>query len=138
MADNQPPSTDAAAEATEAVAKLYLDDVTGEQVSKTELKKRQKARQNEAKKKEKAEKAAAANPHSAPKPKNTADAEKELTPNQVCRLGIEFDCNGNANRPPSTLRFARALSMSSTSRARLTLTRFVPYTCSAQYHANNC
>lgn len=98
MADNQPPATDAAAAATEAVAKLYLDDVTGEQVSKTELKKRQKARQNEAKKKEKADKAAAANPAVA-KPKSTEASEKELTPNQVCGIGIEFCCNGNANAP---------------------------------------
>ncbi len=30
-------------------AKFYLDEVTGEQVSKTELKKRQKKRENDAK-----------------------------------------------------------------------------------------
>ena len=81
MADAAPP--------TEQVANLQLDEVTGERVSKTELKKRQKARQREA---EKAKKAAAA-PPAAPK-KKSADAgsasaeaaEKELTPNQYFEI----------------------------------------------------
>ncbi|KAF3993109.1 hypothetical protein FT663_00933 [Candidozyma haemuli var. vulneris] len=60
---------------TEQVAKTYLDDVTGEYVSKTELKKRQKTRQIEARKAEKAEK----NKDKQPKKKeNMAD----LNPNQ--------------------------------------------------------
>ena len=60
-----------------AVSNLILDDVTGEKVSKTELKKRQKLREREAKKKDKA----AAAP---PKPEKKASAEEEeanLTPN---------------------------------------------------------
>lgn len=72
MAENAPP--------TEAVAKLILDDVTGEEVSKTELKRRQKQRENERKK---AEKAAAA-PQKAG-PKTTVD-ESQLTPNVVARF----------------------------------------------------
>lgn len=79
MADNQPtaPGDDAAA----AVAKLHLDDVTGEMISKTELKKRQKARDKEAAKKEK--QAANPTPAAGPSSKNAEAAEKELTPNQV-------------------------------------------------------
>lgn len=61
----------------EGVAKLLLDEVTGERVSKTELKKREKARATAAKK---AEKAAAA-PQPAKKAVNEEEAEKELTPN---------------------------------------------------------
>ena len=66
----------------EGVAKLYLDEATGERVSKSELKKREKARQVAAKK---AEKAATAGPAPTKKePKvSEEEAEKELTPN-VC------------------------------------------------------
>jgi len=39
-----------AATVTESVAKLVLDEETGEQVSKSELKKRQKKRENDRKK----------------------------------------------------------------------------------------
>lgn len=60
---------------TEQVAKTYLDDVTGEYVSKTELKKRQKTRQIEAKKAEKAAK----NKDKQPKKK---DNMADLNPNQ--------------------------------------------------------
>lgn len=81
MADPAPP--------TEQVANLQLDEVTGEMVSKTELKKRQKARQREA---EKAKKAAAA-PAAAPKKKkddagaaSAEAAEKDLTPNQYFEI----------------------------------------------------
>lgn len=70
MADSAPP--------TEAVAKLILDDVTGEEVSKTELKRRQKQREAERKK---AEKAAAAPPKA--EKKSTGVDESQLTPN-VC------------------------------------------------------
>ncbi|TDZ58376.1 Lysine--tRNA ligase cla4 [Colletotrichum sidae] len=69
---------DSAAPPTEQVAKLILDEVTGEQVSKTELKKRQKARQREA---EKAKKAAAAPAPTAKKANAEAD-EKNLDPSQ--------------------------------------------------------
>ncbi|EEQ39552.1 lysine--tRNA ligase [Clavispora lusitaniae] len=62
-------------EVTEQVAKTYLDDVTGEHVSKSELKKRQKARQIEAKKAEKAKQ----NVNKQPKKK---DIMADLNPNQ--------------------------------------------------------
>lgn len=59
--------------------KTYLDEVTGEQVSKSELKKRQKARQRE---EEKAKKAAAAPPKPIAIKKGNAEAEEEkLNPN---------------------------------------------------------
>jgi lysyl-tRNA synthetase class 2 len=61
--------------------KTYLDEVTGEQVSKSELKKRQKLRQKE---EEKARKAAAAPPKPVVVKKPNAEAEeKELNAN-VC------------------------------------------------------
>jgi len=62
-----------------------LDAVTGEYVSKSELKKRQKQREKDAKK---AEKAAAAPPPTA-KPKKAASAEEEeahLNPNQYFEI----------------------------------------------------
>jgi lysyl-tRNA synthetase class 2 len=66
------------ADATESIARdtanLHLDEVTGERVSKSELKKRQKQRQLEEKKKERA---AAAPPKAAAK----KEADVELTPN---------------------------------------------------------
>lgn len=82
MADNPATSGEAAvADAAAAVAKLHLDEVTGEMISKTELKKRQKQREKEAAR----EKKAAANPKpQAAGNKSAEAAEKELTPNQVC------------------------------------------------------
>lgn len=62
---------------TDQVANLHLDEVTGEKVSKSELKKRQKQRERDAKKQEKA---ATAPPKAAKKTNAEAD-EKELTPN---------------------------------------------------------
>jgi lysyl-tRNA synthetase class 2 len=63
----------------ESVANLHLDEVTGEKVSKSELKKRQKQRQKEAAKKEKE---AAAPPKVTAVKKSSAEAdEKELNPN---------------------------------------------------------
>lgn len=83
MADSHPATDPAAAasgpdRAAAGVEKLHLDEVTGEMISKTELKKRQKAREKEAKKKEK-------QPAAAPTAKkaNAEADEKELTPNQV-------------------------------------------------------
>jgi lysyl-tRNA synthetase class 2 len=71
----------ASAPPTEAVANLHLDEVTGEKVSKSELKKRQKQRQKEEAKKEKE---AAAPPKAVTAKKSNAEAdEKELNPN-VC------------------------------------------------------
>lgn len=77
MADN--PEQNAGDQAAEAVAKLHLDNVTGEMISKTELKKREKQRKKDA---EKAEKAAAKGPVQK-SAKSAEAAEKELTPNQV-------------------------------------------------------
>jgi len=82
MADSSAP---APAPPTDEMANLHLDEVTGERVSKTELKKRQKQRQKEA---EKAKKAAAAPPKAASgKPKNAAgEEEKDLNPNQYYEI----------------------------------------------------
>lgn len=63
----------------EGLANLHLDEVTGERVSKSELKKRQKNRQKE---EAKAKAAAAAPPKPAAAKKTNAEAdEKELNPN---------------------------------------------------------
>lgn len=74
--------SDEVKEVTEQVAKTYLDDVTGEQVSKTELKKRQKTRAIEARKLEKAEKSKA----SAPKVAKQKDQLADLNPNQYFEI----------------------------------------------------
>ncbi|KAI3402885.1 KRS1 [Candida oxycetoniae] len=66
----------------EQVQKTYLDDVTGEQVSKTELKRRQKQRAIEAKKAQKAAAAAAA----APEPSKKKDELADLNPNQFYEI----------------------------------------------------
>lgn len=76
-----------AAAPTEQVANLHLDEVTGERISKTELKKRQKARQKEEEKKKKAaNKAAAGGPAPAKKAAGAEAAEKDLTPNQYFEI----------------------------------------------------
>ncbi|RLV94989.1 Lysine--tRNA ligase cytoplasmic [Spathaspora sp. JA1] len=67
---------------TEEVQKLYLDEVTGEKVSKSELKKRQKLRQRDAQKAEKAAKAAA----TAPKVSKKSKGDEDLTPNQYFEI----------------------------------------------------
>ncbi|KAJ5899512.1 Nucleic acid-binding OB-fold [Penicillium taxi] len=79
MADSNPVK-----EVETSIANLLLDDVTGEKVSKSELKRRQKLREKEAKKKEKE----AAAP---PKPKtekkaSEEDEEANLTPNQYFEI----------------------------------------------------
>jgi hypothetical protein len=76
MADAQEASG-STAPPTEAVAKLLLDEATGEMVSKTELKKREKLRKKE---EEKKAKEAAAPPKPAKKTNAEAD-EKDLNPN---------------------------------------------------------
>ncbi|WFD36463.1 lysine--tRNA ligase [Malassezia cuniculi] len=63
-----------------------LDTVTGEYVSKSELKRRQKQRQKEAQKAEKAEKAAAETQNAPSRPGNDAAAEEALTPNQYYEM----------------------------------------------------
>lgn len=85
MADKQPTAGDAAVDAAAAaVSKLHLDEVTGEMISKTELKKRQKAREKEAQKKEKDAANKDKKPAQAAGKKSAEASEKELTPNQVC------------------------------------------------------
>ncbi|QGA14032.1 hypothetical protein EYB26_001684 [Talaromyces marneffei] len=71
-------------EAEAGVANLILDEVTGEKVSKSELKRRQKNREKEAKKKEK-EAAAPAKPKQE-KQKSAEDEELNLTPNQYFEI----------------------------------------------------
>lgn len=68
--------------AAEAVANLHLDDVTGERVSKSELKKRQKQRQTEAKR---AAKKATAQPPAPPKKKKD-EALADLSPSQYFEM----------------------------------------------------
>jgi lysyl-tRNA synthetase class 2 len=64
-------------EAEAAISNLILDEVTGEKVSKSEYKRRQKNREKDAKKKEKE----AAAPPKAEKQKSTEDEELDLAPN---------------------------------------------------------
>ena len=72
---------DANGSLAQETANLHLDEVTGEKVSKSELKKRQKARETE---KKKAEKAATAPPKTEKKKAVSDEAnESELNPN-VC------------------------------------------------------
>ncbi|CAR30968.1 ZYRO0E06908p [Zygosaccharomyces rouxii] len=68
--------------AAEAVANLHLDDATGEMVSKSELKKRQKQRQVEAKR---AAKKATAQPP-APSKKKKDEALADLSPSQYFEM----------------------------------------------------
>lgn len=82
MADSNPVQ-----EATASIANLLLDDVTGEKVSKTELKRRQKQREKDAKKKEK--EAAAPPKPKAEKKSSAEEDEANLTPN-VSTLATEL------------------------------------------------
>jgi hypothetical protein len=137
MADNNAPAP-ADGGAADAVAKLHLDDVTGEMISKTELKRRQKVRDREASKKEKnASKPAPPAGQNAKKEKNAEAAEKDLSPNQVCSHPpispdyplARINSNGlltlSILAMCSTSRFDRGRSMSFTPRARLTHTRYI-------------
>ena len=64
-------------EVSETVANLHLDEVTGERISKTELKKRQKLRAQEERKQQRA----AATPAKTEKKRPAEDDESNLTPN---------------------------------------------------------
>ncbi|KAI4097756.1 MAG: hypothetical protein LQ344_000028 [Seirophora lacunosa] len=75
----------AEAEATDQIANLHLDEVTGEKVSKSELKKRQKQRQTEEKKREKAA-AAPPKPKAQKAEKTEEEEESQLTPNQYYEI----------------------------------------------------
>ncbi|KAI9219724.1 hypothetical protein BC828DRAFT_406444 [Blastocladiella britannica] len=66
--------------------KTYTDDVTGEQVSKSELKRRQKQRAKDSAKAEKAATAPAAAAGAATKAKSAEEEEEELTPNQYFEI----------------------------------------------------
>ena len=84
MADSNPPApasapADAVADATASVEKLHLDEVTGEMVSKTELKKRAKKREKESQKQAKQPPAA----QGQKKAKSAEEDESNLSPNQV-------------------------------------------------------
>jgi hypothetical protein len=103
---------DAAAPIEEQVANLHLDEVTGEKVSKSELKKRQKQRQKE---EEKKKKEAAAPPKPVKEKKSNAEAdEKELNPNvSLTPLHINPSMTKLiAGYNSNTLKFARAPSTS--------------------------
>ncbi|EEH38445.1 lysyl-tRNA synthetase [Paracoccidioides lutzii Pb01] len=77
------PDQDSSADAAAGnLANLHLDEVTGERVSKSELKKRQKLRAKEAEKKEKA----AAAPPKAEKKASVEEEESNLTPNQYFEI----------------------------------------------------
>ena len=79
MADEQPPAQPAEG-ASAPAENLHDDPVTGEKISKSELKRRQKQRDVEKKKAEKAAKAAAL-PDRPKKEKSAAAGEEELNPN---------------------------------------------------------
>ncbi|GMM32527.1 lysine--tRNA ligase [Martiniozyma asiatica (nom. inval.)] len=74
--------SDVVPEVTEQLTKLHFDEPTGEYVSKSEFKKRQKLRQLEAKKAEKAQKAAA----TAPKVTKQKDELANLNPAQYFEI----------------------------------------------------
>lgn len=115
--------SDAVNEITEQVAKTYLDDVTGEYVSKSELKKRQKTRQIEAKKAEKAKQ----NVNKQPKKK---DIMADLNPNQYFDIRsrqIEEYRKANEADPaafnPYPHKFHRSLTVPEFSEKYASLTR---------------
>ena len=72
------PTTTNEAKANETKPQTLLDEVTGEYVSKSELKKRQKQRQKDI---QRAEREATRQAPPAPKKKNAAEDEAQLNPN---------------------------------------------------------
>ncbi|KAK9457785.1 hypothetical protein V1511DRAFT_490826 [Dipodascopsis uninucleata] len=97
------------AEATEQLQKTYLDEVTGEQVSKSELKRREKQRALEKKRQEKA----AANADKKPAAKKN-EGEEELTPNQYFKMrSREIDGLRKTHQPdPYPHKFHRTMKIS--------------------------
>lgn len=95
---------DAAGGAADAVANLHVDDVTGEKISKSELKRRQKARAIEKKKSEKAATAPVKDdkgvPLKAEKKGAAEDDESNLTPS----VSSPPLCPPTANTPPAIFR----------------------------------
>ncbi|EWC46403.1 cytoplasmic lysine--tRNA ligase [Drechslerella stenobrocha 248] len=98
-----PPS--GSAPPTEGVANLHLDPVTGERVSKSELKKRTKLREKEeAKRKKESEKQTTAAPEGSKKKAGLVDKsaeEAELTPNQYFELRSRTINNLRATKNPN-------------------------------------
>jgi lysyl-tRNA synthetase class 2 len=76
--NSTPTTTTDEAKPNETKPQTLLDEVTGEYVSKSELKKRQKQRQKDI---AKAEKESTRQAPPAPKKKNAADDEAQLNPN---------------------------------------------------------
>ncbi|KAI1266921.1 glutaminyl-tRNA synthetase-like protein [Xylariaceae sp. FL1019] len=90
---------------TDAVAKLVLDDVTGEMVSKNELKKRtQKRAKKAATEKAKAAAPADANKQNAPKPKPKQE-EATIDPEAMFKLGFLDDVFKERPTKPVVTRF---------------------------------
>ncbi|KAK9467336.1 hypothetical protein V1512DRAFT_260971 [Lipomyces arxii] len=84
-------SSEAVAGVAEQLAKTYLDEATGEQVSKSELKRREKLRAAEAKKAQKAANAPAV---------KAKKEEEEITPNQYFKLrSREIDALRTTHQP---------------------------------------
>lgn len=82
-----PTTTTDEAKANETKPQTLLDEVTGEYVSKSELKKRQKQRQKDI---QRAEREATRQAPPAPKKKNAADDEAQLNPNVSELHGQEY------------------------------------------------
>jgi hypothetical protein len=99
MADQQPPAQAPAAETSD---KTHTDPVTGEKISKSELKRRQKQREKDEKKKEKE----AALP-ARPKKDGKKDDVEELNPNVRVSHPIVASCLTICS---NTLRFAQTRS----------------------------
>lgn len=112
MADSQPP---AQAPAGESAENLHTDPVTGEKISKTELKRRTKQREKDEKKKEK----------TAALPVRRREEAEELNPNvRVCTANGAFlptDRRSNTSRYAPT-RFRRSRRPSSPIRTRTSST----------------
>lgn len=93
--------TTAPAAPVEALANLHLDEVTGERVSKSELKKRVKQRQKD---EAKAAKDAAAPPKAVVAKKSSDEAdEKELNPNVRARYFVQT-CASDTDNAVAILR----------------------------------
>jgi sRNA-binding protein len=108
------------AQVGEPLGNLHLDEVTGEKVSKSELKKRQKHRDTEKKKREKA----AAAPPKAEKKVSAEEEESNLTPN-VCK--VASGCFTCLTLSPSNTTRSVAVKYRNFDRARIptpTLTSF--------------
>lgn len=81
------PTTTDETKANETKPQTLLDEVTGEYVSKSELKKRQKQRQKDI---QRAEREATRQAPPAPKKKNAAEDEAQLNPNVSELHGQEY------------------------------------------------